>query len=82
AQSVRGKVCAGVARRAAAAGKRVYAVCGSLGKGAQAMTGLGVRGMFAASEAGRPWEEIVRTCREDLYKAAFAAAREIADKTE
>ena len=82
AQSVRGKVCAGVARRAAAAGKRVYAVCGSLGEGAQAMTGLGVRGMFAASEAGRPWEEIVRTCREDLYKAAFAAAREIADKTE
>jgi len=78
AQSVRGKVCAGVARRAAAAGNAVYAVCGSLGEGAQAMSELGVRGMFAASEAGRPWEDIVKTCREDLYRAAFTAARQIA----
>lgn len=82
AQSVRGKVCAGIARRAAAAGKSVYAVCGSLGEGAQAMSELGVRGMFAASAHDRPWEDIVKTCREDLYRAAFGAARQIAAEIE
>ncbi len=74
AQSVRGKVPAGVAKRAASKGKPVIAVCGCLGEGADAMRELGVMAMFASGSAEDDFEAIQKTCRPALYTAARKAA--------
>lgn len=78
AQSVRGKVPAGVARRAVAKGVKAIAVNGSLGNGADQMRQVGISAIYAATEDGRPMDEILKTCREDLYAAALTAARDLA----
>lgn len=81
AQSIRGKVPAGVARRATAKGVKVIAVNGSLGNGAEQMRQVGISAIYAATEDGRDMDVIRKTCREDLYAAAHIAARELAQTT-
>jgi glycerate kinase len=81
AQSIRGKVPAGVARRATAKGVKVIAVNGSFGNGAEQMRQVGISAIYAATEDGRDMDVIRKTCREDLYAAAHIAARELAQTT-
>jgi len=77
AQSVRGKVPAGVAKRAAKKGKPVIAVNGSLGEGAEEMAAVGIMSMFAATDKPMSLDEIKLTCREDLFRAAVLAVKSI-----
>lgn len=73
-QSVNGKVISGVARRAAALGKKVIAICGSKGDGAEEIKKCGVSEMYFATEAEKSFDEIIKNCRYDLYNAAIKAA--------
>lgn len=75
-QSVNGKVISGIANRAAALGKKVIAICGSGGEGAEEIKKLGVSELYFSSEADKPFNEIIKTCKEDLYNAAVRAANE------
>ena len=76
-QSVCGKVVSGVAERAARLNKKVIAICGSRGDGAQKIKKLGVSDLYFSCEADKPFDEIVKTCKEDLYNIAVTAAKEI-----
>jgi len=80
AQSIRGKVPAGVARRAAKKGKPVIAINGSLGEGADEMLACGVTAIYAATSGVKSMEEIIMTCREDLYKTTVAAIKNLSEK--
>ncbi len=73
-QSADGKVISGVAKRAKRLGKRVVAVCGSRGDGAERILDCGVSDMFFAVEGEKTFAEILETCHTDLYNAAFRAA--------
>ncbi len=73
-QSADGKVVSGVAKRAKKLGKKVIAVCGCRGYGAERILGCGVSEMYFASESEKPLAEILPSCREDLYNAALKAA--------
>ncbi len=73
-QSADGKVISGVAVRAKKLGKKVIAICGCRGDGAERILGCGVSEMYFASEKEKPISEILLSCREDLYNAAFSAA--------
>lgn len=75
-QSVNGKVISGVAKRASALGKKVITICGSKGTGAEEILSLGVEKMYFSCPSPKPFDEVIRTCREDLYKAAKTAAEE------
>lgn len=77
AQSVRGKVPAGVAKRAGKKGKPVIAICGSLGEGAEKMAAVGIISMFAATEQPKSLEELKRTCREDLFNISVKAIKSL-----
>jgi glycerate 2-kinase len=77
AQSVRGKVPAGVAERAAKKGKPVIAVCGSLGEGAEKMADCGITAMYAATDKPLSIEELKLTCREDLFKITVKAIKDL-----
>ena len=79
AQSARGKVPAGVARRAAKKGKPVIAINGSLGEGADKMLACGVTAIYAATSGIKSMEEIMRTYREDLYETAVIAIKGIGE---
>ena len=76
-QSVNGKVISGVAQRAVKHNKRVIAICGSKGKGAEEIKELGVTDLYFSCETEKPFDEIIRTCKEDFYNAAVTAAKEI-----
>lgn len=73
-QSADGKVISGVAKRAKRLGKRVIAVCGSMGEGAEKILDCGVNDMFFAVEGEKTFAEILETCEADLYNAACRAA--------
>lgn len=73
-QSVNGKVISGVAGRSAELGIPVITICGCRGDGAEAILRLGVSQMFFCSKAPRPFEDVLKTCRLDLYNAAKEAA--------
>ena len=73
-QSADGKVISGVAKRAAKLGKKVIAICGSRGEGAEKILDCGVSQMYFALEKEKPFDEILKTCKADLYNAAFRAA--------
>ncbi len=77
AQSVRGKVPAGVARRAAKKGKPVIAINGSLGEGAKEMHECGVTAMYAATDSPKSTEELKQTCREDLFNITVTAIHDL-----
>lgn len=76
-QSVNGKVISGVALRANKLGKKVVAICGSKGDGAEKIKELGVTEMYFACEEEKSFGEIIKTCRQDLYSAACTAAKSI-----
>lgn len=70
-QSVAGKVPVGVARRAKKAGIACVALCGCIGPEAERVLDCGVSAYYASSDGSRSFDEIQKTCREDL--AALAA---------
>ena len=76
-QSVEGKVISGIAMRSASMNKKVIAICGSKGEGAEKIKKLGVSELYFACESEKTFDEILKTCKEDLYNAAFKAAKEI-----
>lgn len=76
-QSVNGKVISGIAQRAAKQNKKVIAICGSKGEGAEEIKKLGVNDLYFSCETEKSFEEIIKTCKEDLYNAAVKAAKEI-----
>ncbi|MBQ2848515.1 MAG: glycerate kinase [Clostridia bacterium] len=76
-QSVKGKVISGIAKRAARQNKKVIAICGSKGEGAEEIKKLAVSELYFSSESEKPFDEIIKTCKEDLYNAAVRAAKEI-----
>lgn len=67
-QSVRGKVIAGVARRARRAGVPVVAVVGAVGDGADGIYDLGVCSVFSINHAPEPFETAKRKSRENLRR--------------
>lgn len=75
-QSVNGKVISGIAQRAAKQNKPLTAICGSRGDGAQKIMSLGVSNLFFSCETEKSFDEIVQTCREDLYNVSCRAAKE------
>ncbi len=72
-QSAAGKVPVGVGRRAKRAGVPCVAVCGCIGPGAEAVLSQGVTAYYAASDGTKSMEELKKTCREDLRRAALQA---------
>lgn len=76
-QSVNGKVISGIANRASALGKKVIAICGSRGEGAEKIKSFGVSELYYSCETDKAFDEIVRTCKEDLYNAAVKAVTDI-----
>ena len=76
-QSVSGKVISGIAKRSAMLGRPVIAICGSRGDGAEEIMSLGVSELYFSCESEKTFDEIIKTCREDLYNISFKAANEI-----
>lgn len=74
-QSVNGKVISGVAKRASLLGKKVIAICGSKGEGSEKIRNLGVSELYFSCAEDKPLDEIIKTCKEDLYIAASEAAK-------
>lgn len=76
-QSADGKVISGIAMRAKKLGKKVITICGCRGDGAEKILQLGVEKMYFSCETPKPFDEVLKTCREDLYAAAVRAAKDI-----
>ena len=77
AQTLQGKAPCGVLRRAQARGVPAAGVCGCVGRGAQALLAAGFLGIYPAVDGPKPFEALLRTCREDLYAAAKEAAAKL-----
>ena len=77
AQTLQGKAPYGVLLRAKACGVPVLGICGCLGQGRHALLEAGFVGLYPAVDTPKPLEELLRTCREDLYSAACRAARDM-----
>ncbi len=75
-QSVQGKVISGVVSRAKALGKKTIAICGCAGNGWETALDAGLAGAYFCVNEQRPMEDIIKTCRADLYAAAVKAAKE------
>ncbi|MBR3818024.1 MAG: glycerate kinase [Clostridia bacterium] len=80
-QSVNGKVISGIAKRALKHGKPVIAICGSRGEGAEEIMSLGVAKLYFSCTTEKPFSEIIKTCREDLYNVSCRVANEILEKS-
>lgn len=76
-QSADGKVISGIAKRAKRLGKRVITICGCRGDGAEKILELGVEKMYFSCEEPKPFDEVVASCREDLYAVAIKAIEDI-----
>ena len=76
-QSVNGKVISGIAQRAAKHNKKVIAICGSRGDGAEEIRKLGVSELYFATKTPKSFDEIKLTCKQDLYAAALEAAEKV-----
>jgi len=74
AQTLQGKAPCGVLRRAKARDVPVLGICGCVGQGRDDLLAAGFAGIFPAVEETKPLDELRRTCREDLYDAAYRAA--------
>lgn len=70
AQSVRGKVVAGVARRAKAAGVPLVALVGQIGQGFEPMYDLGLSAVFSINRAAQPLAESAPHAAENLRLTA------------
>lgn len=75
-QSADGKVISGIAKRAKRLGKKVIAVCGCRGDGAEKILECGVSDMYFSEDGEKPISEILPYCKENLYKAVCKAALE------
>ena len=75
-QSMQGKVISGVARRCAPLGKKLIAVCGCAGDGWEEALENGVSAAYFSCNEPKPFDEVIKTCREDLYAAAKKAAED------
>lgn len=75
-QSIRGKVMSGVCKRAAKSGAAVYAVCGCASSDADPAE-LGIKKLFVSSDGTRTMDELLISCRRELYAAATALAQEL-----
>lgn len=75
-QSADGKVISGIAKRARLLGKKVIAVCGCRGEGAEKILECGVSDMYFSEDGEKPIAEILPHCRENLHKAVCKAAIE------
>lgn len=75
-QSANGKVVSGIASRAARQNKKVIAICGSKGRGAEEIRMHGVSELYFSCESEKPFDEIIKTCREDLYNISVKAAKQ------
>lgn len=76
-QSVNGKVISGIAQRAVKYNRKIIAICGSKGKGAEEIKKLGVSELYFSCESEKSFDEIIKTCKEDLYNVAVKAANDI-----
>lgn len=76
AQSASGKAVSGVAKRAAKAGVPVCALVGKAGDGAEKMLSLGVNKIYVTARDGATADQIQKTCRDDLYRAAVGMMNE------
>jgi len=74
-QSVFGKVPVGVARRARAKGVPCFALCGSVGEGAEAVYREGITAVYSAVRRAADFDGIRKTCREDMAFLADAVVR-------
>lgn len=79
-QSAEGKVVSGVLARAKKAGVTTVALAGALGKGAEALYEKGLSAVFTTGRAGLPFDEIRKTAREDLLRAAVSMFRTLTAK--
>lgn len=79
-QSLSGKVISGVTERARKHTNLIITVCGCAGEGYEKAYGCGINEMFFSCEAPKPFEEIVKTCKDDLYSAAVRAAEYVRQK--
>lgn len=66
AQTLSGKVVAGVAKRAKPAGVPVFAVVGDIGEGVEPLYDLGVSGIFSINRVAVPFAEARQRNRQDL----------------
>ena len=74
-QSVYGKVPVGIGRRAKLAGVPCIALCGAIGEGAEAVYQEGISAVFSSiCKTGR-FEDIAKTCEDDLYFLADSVMR-------
>lgn len=74
-QSARGKAPVGVARRCRKAGVPCVALCGSIGKGAEAVYEEGITAFFSSMPGIGAPEDVKRTCREDMRLLTDAVLR-------
>ena len=69
-QSASGKVPVGVSRRAKRANVPCIAICGCVGEGAEAVLNEGISAFYACTDGTKSFEEIVKSCRDDLRETA------------
>ncbi len=74
-QSAHGKAPVGISRRAKKLGIPVYALCGSLGKHAEAVYEEGICAAFAADQGATDMEHVARVCEEDMAFLADSVVR-------
>ena len=74
-QSMSGKVVSGVLERSRGKARLILAVCGCAGEGAGQAEECGIDRAFFSCETPKPFEQVLATCREDLYEAGVRAAR-------
>lgn len=74
-QSLNGKVPMGVGLRCQRAGVKCIALCGSLGDGAEELSRVGVNAAFSAVRSCCDFEQVRKTCRQDLYHLARSVVR-------
>ncbi len=74
-QTAHGKTPWGVAGRARKAGVPCIALCGSVGEGVEVVYGAGIDAVFCAARGACTFEEIQKTCRQDMERLTDAVLR-------
>ncbi len=79
-QSAEGKVVSGVLARTKKAGVTTVALAGARGEGAETLYEKGLSALFTTGREGLPFDEIKKTARADLLRAAGAMFRALTEK--
>ena len=74
-QSLGGKVPVGIGRRAKKCGVPAIAIVGNIGDDIEDLYEMGINAVFSTAAKPVPFEEAVKTCREDLYRAVKSIMR-------